>query len=505
MPNNNQAVRFIGCSSTSYKNLQTYDENTLYFVSDTQQIFLGSIEYTKSIRLLDAQPNAATIGENGRLYAYNGNLYMCQVTGYTYVWTKIANVNEYEGTVESVIAGAGLTGGTITKNGTIAHSVPAGASTKTDSLVNATPSFGGNFQIVGVTTDEFGHVNGVNLHTVTLPNETAVNVSNTTDSPVALGHDEAFSVVTGITKGSGSHDLSVTTKQFTLPTDLDTTYTITKGATEGTIKVTPSKGDPYEVEVNGWENLAKLSDISAVFRYKGAVATIDDLPATAQTGDVYSVTAEGNQYVYAEDSGWSKFGATVDLTPYALKDNVIPRVKNVEGQVPKFDADGTLTTSGHTLEKDVPADAEFTDTVYTHPEFTPHAMGLYCVKIDDEGHIADARAVIKQDIVDLGIPSQASDTQVHTNPNTTGIIYLAGALTPNALTGELHVNPAAFVNPDGSVSAAAFHGEADSAAKATSDSNGKNIAATYVSKEDAEAKYATKEEISSAALVWQVI
>lgn len=505
MPSNNQAVRFIGCSSTSYKNLQTYDDNTLYFVSDTQQIFLGSIEYTKSIRVLDAQPNAATVGENGRLYVYNGNLYMCQVAGYTYVWTRIANVNEYEGTVESVIAGSGLTGGTITKNGTIAHAVPVGAGAKSDSLVNVTPSFGGDFQIAGVSTDEFGHVTAVNLHTVTLPNETSVNVSNTTDTPEALDHDEAFTVVTAIAKGTGSHDIAVTTKQFTLPADLDTTYIITKGTTEGTIKVTPSKGDPYEVEVNGWDQVAKLSDISAVFRYKGAVDTKTDLPNDAQTGDVYSVTDEGTQYVYAKDTGWSKFGATVDLTPYALKDDVIPRVKNVEGMVPKFDADGTLVSTGHKLEKDVPADAEFTDTVYTHPEFTPHGMGMYKIRVDDEGHVAEARQIVKQDIVDLGIPSEATDTQVKTNPNTTNIIYVTGALTPNAVTGELHVNPAAFVNPDGSMTATAFHGQADSAAKAVADGDGKKISETYVSKEDAEAKYATKEEVGSSALVWQVI
>lgn len=505
MPSNNQAVRFIGCSSTSYKNLQTYDDNTLYFVSDTQQIFLGSIEYTKSIRVLDAQPNAATIGENGRLYVYNGNLYMCQVAGYTYVWTKIANVNEYEGTVESITAGAGLTGGTISTNGTIAHAVPAGAGAKTDNLINASPAFGGNFQIAGVSTDEFGHVTSVNLHTVTLPSETNLNVSNTIDTPEALDPSEAFSVVTNISKGTGSHDINVTTKQFTLPTDIDTTYIITRGAADGTIKVTPSKGDPYEVEVNGWDQVAKLSDISAVFRYKGAVDTKNDLPADAQTGDVYSVTDEGTQYVYAAESGWSKFGATVDLTPYALNDAVIPRVKNVEGQVPKFDADGTLTSTGHTLAADVPADAEFTDTVYTHPEFTPHGLGFYCVKVDEEGHVSEARKVVKDDITELGIPGSATDTQVKTNPNTTGIIYLAGALTPNALTGELHVNPAAFVNPDGSMTATAFHGQADSAAKAVADGDGKKIAETYVSKEDAEAKYATKEEVSSSALVWQVI
>lgn len=505
MPNNNQAVRFIGCSSTSYKNLQTYDENTLYFLSDTQQIFVGSLEYTKSIRVLDAQPNAGTVGENGRLYAYNGNLYMCQVVGYTYVWTKVANVNECDGTVTDITAGAGLTGGTITESGSIAHAVPAGAGARSDSLINTTPSFGSDFQIIGVSTDEFGHVTGVNLHTVTLPTETALSVSTVADPAQTLGHDEGFTVVTGLSKGTGSHEVVATTKQFTLPTDLDTTYIITAGTTDGAVKVTPSKGDPYEVVVNGWDQLAKLSDISAVFRYKGAVDTKTDLPSNAQTGDVYSVTDEGTQYVYAAESGWSKFGATVDLTPYALKTESIPRVSGVEGQVPKFDADGTLTTTGHTLAKDVPADAEFTDTVYTHPTFTPHGIGLYKIKIDEEGHVAQAATITKSDITGLGVPDENTDTKVTTHPNTTGRLFVAGALSPNETNGELHVNPNTYVGPDGSVTAPGFHGVADSADKATKDGDGNNIASTYMSKESAEAKFATKEEVTQSQLTWQVI
>ena len=45
-------------------------------------------------------------------------------------------------------------------------------------------------------------------------------------------------------------------------------------------------------------------------------------------------------------------------------------------------------------------------TVYTHPEHTPRASGLYKVTVDAEGHVSGAEAVQKSDITDLGIPGQ---------------------------------------------------------------------------------------------------
>lgn len=506
MPTANQAVRFIGCTYASYVALGTYNDNTLYFLSDTKQIFLGNKEYTKSIKVLDAQPNASTFGEAGRLYVYNGNLYICEVSGYTYVWTRVANVNDKEGTVTKVTAGAGLDGGDITETGTISHAVPSGAASTSDSVVDQTAAFGGEVEIVGVSTDEFGHVTAVNVHKITIPEETALDVSSSAETAEDLDPEDTFTVVTEVTKGTGSHDVSVKTKTFKLPEEIDTTYTISTGSTEGTVLVTPSTGSAYEVVVKDWDKLAKLSDISAVFQYKGAVADLAALNAiqNPKTGDVYTVTAEGNQYVYAEGQGWEKFGASVDLTPYALKSEYVPRVSNVEGEVPKFAADGTISSTGFTLGKSVPSDAKFTDTVYEHDQFTAHAKGLYNVQINEEGHVSSATAVTKQDIVDLGIPASNTDTMVKTAPNTTNTIFIAGTTQSAETTGELKVNPDASIGADGSITATAFHGNADSATsatsatsagKATNDEDGNNIKATY----------ATKEEAQGYQTVWEVI
>ena len=43
---------------------------------------------------------------------------------------------------------------------------------------------------------------------------------------------------------------------------------------------------------------------------------------------------------------------------------------------------------------------------YEHAEHTAYAEGLYKVTVDAEGHVSNATAVTKQDIVDLGIPGQ---------------------------------------------------------------------------------------------------
>lgn len=511
MPTNNQAVRFIGCSANSYANLGAYDPNTLYFVTDSQQLYLGDKEYTKSIRVLEAQPNSSTQGEDGRIYFYNGSLWMCEVTEYVYTWTRIANVNDYKGTVTQVTAGSGLTGGPITDSGVISHAVPSGASAKSDDLSDATPGFGDSFQIVGVTTDDFGHVTAVNLHQVTLPNETTLSVSATTDSEQLLNNEDSFEVVTSVTKGEGSHTLNLTKKSFKLPASIDViTYRIETGDQEGSVKIVGTNGSSTEAVVKDWDKLSKLTDITAVLKYKGKVSKQTDLPPTATVGDVYYVEEKSAEYVYLDKEGsgsgeWEDLGPIIDLGPYALSENVIPRVKNETGKVPIFTEDGTLTTSGHTLESDVPSNAKFTDTVYTHPEHTAHGLGLYKVKIDDLGHVEEATQVVKNDITELGIPGENTDTKVTTRPTDTQKLYITGTSSSNETTGELQIRSDVTIESDGSVKAKAFHGEADSAKKATNDDQDRKISDTYVTQTSADEKYATKDEVQTALLTWQIV
>lgn len=222
MPSTNSMVKFRAGTSAAFAMLAK-DGNTIYFCTDTKQIFVGASEYTKGAVVLESSPDETTKGDNGRLYVYNGNLYLCQYSGGTaYSWTRVANVNDRSGTVTSIGAGEGLdttadSDNPITSAGTIVHAVPKGAQEHIDETVEQSPKFGESFNIESVATDKFGHVISVVLHSVTLPDETALTVTSETSEAVSLNHGDSFTVVTEVTKGANSHEVVRTQKTFNLP------------------------------------------------------------------------------------------------------------------------------------------------------------------------------------------------------------------------------------------------------------------------------------------------
>ena len=68
------------------------------------------------------------------------------------------------------------------------------------------------------------------------------------------------------------------------------------------------------------------------------------------------------------------------------------------------------TVGGFTVGVNVPANAKFTDTVYTHPSYTARSSGLYKITVDAKGHVSAVTAVAKADITALGIPGQDTNT-----------------------------------------------------------------------------------------------
>lgn len=80
--------------------------------------------------------------------------------------------------------------------------------------------------------------------------------------------------------------------------------------------------------------------------------------------------------------------------------------------------------NNHTVNSDVPSNAKFTDTIYTHPSYTAKSSGLYKVTVDGTGHVSAATAVTKADITGLGIPG--SDTNTWRPLGTTGDTACAG-------------------------------------------------------------------------------
>lgn len=381
----------------------TKDANTIYFITDAKKVFVGDTEYTEAVISLSSAPTSTTSGVEGRIYHYNGTLYIYSGSA----WTKVANYNDKYGTVTSVAAGSGLTGGTITGTGTIAHAVPA-QGTPVDSDLN--PTFGGTFDMEEVQTDTFGHVIARNTITVTLPSETAISVTTATGTAKTLAAGESFTVVTEVAKGSGSHEVKRTATTFTLPADKNTTYSLAAGTTDGSVKLVSSDGTEVhaDVVIKGWSDVAKKSDISAVLKFKGSVATQSALPESASVGDVYHVTATGAEFVYTED-GWEELGITVSLDGYATTNSVNAALasyqKLVTGATDKiavFNAAGQVVAGAKTIDELI------SQLTYVHPSYTSHAAGLYKVTVDATGHVSAAAAVTISDINALGTVAKAT-------------------------------------------------------------------------------------------------
>lgn len=365
-------VKFGQGSYSSFAT-STKDPNQIFFTTDTKQLFLGENEYTKGTRILNLAPTDATPGNPGTLYSYSTDLYLCQgydTTEEKYIWTRVANVNDVGGSVTSVAAADGVEtadGQPITSTGTIKHSIPEGATVVTDPTADAAPAFGSTFAVQGVSTDKFGHVTASNTRTITIPEETVVDITDVTGAPETLASGSTFAAVTGVSKGAGSHDITQTTTVFTLPES--DTYTISS-TTEGIVTLTPSHGSASTAKIDGWDDLAKKADITSVFKFKGTVADVASLPTTGEVGDVYHVTAANAEYVCVTastataDAVWEELGTDIDLSAYALSADVIQRVTGVEGEVPKFKGDGTVESTGFTLGCSVPSTAVFTDTTY---------------------------------------------------------------------------------------------------------------------------------------------
>ena len=54
-------VKFLYGAKANYEALTTKDNNTLYFLTDTLQIFKGTAEYTKSCKMVSSLPQSGQV------------------------------------------------------------------------------------------------------------------------------------------------------------------------------------------------------------------------------------------------------------------------------------------------------------------------------------------------------------------------------------------------------------------------------------------------------------
>ena len=138
------------------------------------------------------------------------------------------------------------------------------------------------------------------------------------------------------------------------------------------------------------------SKLSAVYKFKGTVESIDSLPSSGNTvGDVYNVEDTGANYAWTE-SGWDKLSETIDLSGYATKTELNNKVDKVTGK-------GLSTEDYTSTEKQKLAGL----SNYTLPTASSSILGG--VKIGDNLSI-DANGVLSADAQSTTIDSALSDS-----------------------------------------------------------------------------------------------
>ena len=72
----------------------------------------------------------------------------------------------------------------------------------------------------------------------------------------------------------------------------------------------------------------------AVYRFKGSVATFNDLPKeNNKAGDTYDVLEDGKNYAWTVDETWDNIGGTIDLTDYVTQEDLTEATNILDGKI----------------------------------------------------------------------------------------------------------------------------------------------------------------------------
>lgn len=92
-------VKFVKTTSEKYKELGiNVDLSTIYYCTDTEQVFVGDYDFSKSVTILDTDPISNGLsGDYGKLYVFEDNLYTClnNADGSMTRWLQIGNNYEH--------------------------------------------------------------------------------------------------------------------------------------------------------------------------------------------------------------------------------------------------------------------------------------------------------------------------------------------------------------------------------------------------------------------------
>ena len=139
-----------------------------------------------------------------------------------------------------------------------------------------------------------------------------------------------------------------------------------KGSTIGTINIPKdlvvSSGS---VVVGNWVNGVFTENASGTGKAVKLVIANQDDPIYINVQDLVDVytAAQGATEIQLSISNTNEISATIVKSVRDKIDNAIPKVSGATGKVAQFKEDGSLESSSYEIKKSVPADAVFTDTI----------------------------------------------------------------------------------------------------------------------------------------------
>ena len=459
MPQVGQNVTFLAGLHENYVSIEEKNLNTIYFCTDTQQLFVGETEYTRPVNHGAALPGGYLPPNS--LFYHTGEkaLYFSQ-DGTS--WQTVSNFYTHPS----------FTGRTLGQQ------------------TGATLAYGGTFKVPSITVDGQGHVTAGADQTFTLPAAQDIpEVPDVTAQVTGSGN-----VITNIT--ASKHAVTAI-KGFTAAsqTDLDAVEATANAAmpksggtfTGAVIVQTPTqnghaatKAYVDQAEADAVQSAKAYADgllgANDAMVFKGTVGTggtVTQLPATHSVGWTYRVITAGS---YA--------GQNCEVGDLVICITDGTSANNAHWTVAQTNVDGAVThdaalTADQIIVGDGNGSVKSSGTSVSSLATTSQLNTKVDKTTTVNGHALSDDVTITKSDVGLGNVDNTADA----NKNVASAGKLSTARTIS-VTGDA----------TGSVS---FDGSKNvtltvDVTKATSDANGNNIANTY----------ATKTEVQNAALKW---
>ena len=387
MPTANSVVQFKAGTYSGYSAITTKDDNTLYFCTDTQQLFIGSTEYTRPVKSGAGAPASATATNSPDRALYYDTTNMVLYANIGGSWVAVSNNYTYNHPTTTAVSAAAVKVG---KDGS-GHVVIGAALAKSDvGLGNVT----NDKQVKAISSSTADHIvafSGTDGTTIKDAGETVASIktyADTAASNAASGKADKATTLAGY----GITDAKITSGTITLGGN--TITPLTSGSTLSAAKL--SGAIPSAVTATtqtAGDNSTKIattafvtSAINASFGandamlFKGTIgssgATVTALPDTHSQGWTYKVATAGTYAGKVCEIG-DMIICVTDGTS-ANNDHWTVVQNNIDGAVtgPASSTDAHVATfngttgkvikdSGYTIGKSVPSNAVFTDVSVT--------------------------------------------------------------------------------------------------------------------------------------------